>query len=226
MAAAKTGLRDRLTREIASLKDRDRDHEKRESANRADAAWRIAVDLSPSGQAMSRYEARQHREFHSALRDLVMLRKSDVKEAPVVTDSADPPARNSMSWPDFEPETTGSLFERVEIEEPDGFEGVLSPAPDVVKSVLEPVAPNEPEPAIEAATDAPKSCHWSRLGSTEEVGTPSPELIWVAELGTWFVKGTIDLEEVERIAERRRANNVWSERDFLPRGGLRGSRGG
>ena len=215
-AAAKQSLRDRLTREIASLKARARDHEKRESANRADAAWRVAIDVSPSGQAMSRYEARQHREFHSALRDLVMLRKSDVRDAPAVTDtaaatdSADPPQRDESSWPDLDGEPAESLLEQGEPEPSNAFEAAVSLAPVVVESAPEVAAPNEPEPA----TDAPKSFHTSRLWPGDNLDAPSEEEIWVAELGDWYVKGTIDLEEVERIAEQRRAANVWSERDF------------
>ena len=219
-AAAKQSLRDRLTREIALLKARAVDHEKRESANRADAAWRVAIDVSPFGQAMSRYEARQHREFHSALRDLVMLRKSDVRDAPAVTDtaaatdSADPPERDDSSWPDVDGEPTESLLEQVEPEASNAFEAAVSPAPVVAESAPEVAAPNEPEPAIEAASDAPKSFHTSRLWPGDNLDAPSEEEIWVAELGAWHVKGTIDLEEVERIAEQRRAANVWSERDF------------
>ena len=252
-AAAKQSLRDRLTREIALLKARAVDHEKRESANRADAAWRVAIDVSPFGQAMSRYEARQHREFHSALRDLVMLRKSDVRDAPAVTDtaaatdSADPPERDDSSWPDVDGEPAESLLEQVEPEasnafaepemdsmswpdldgepaeslleqgEPEpsnAFEAAVSPAPVVAESAPEVAAPNEPEPAIEAASDAPKSFHTSRLWPGDNLDAPSEEEIWVAELGAWHVKGTIDLEEVERIAEQRRAANVWSDRDF------------
>ena len=213
-------MRDRLTREIALLKARAVDHEKRESANRADAAWRVAIDVSPFGQAMSRYEARQHREFHSALRDLVMLRKSDVRDAPAVTDtaaatdSADPPERDDSSWPDVDGEPTDSLLEQGEPEPSNAFAEAVSPAPVVAESAAEVAAPNEPEPAIEAASDAPKSFHTSRLWPGDNLDAPSEEKIWVAELGDWYVKGTIDLEEVERIAEQRRAANVWSERDF------------
>jgi len=84
----------------------------------------------------------------------------------------------------------------------------------VAESAPEVAAPNEPEPAIEAASDAPNSVHTNRLWPGDNLDAPSEEKIWVAELGAWYVKGTIDLEEVERIAEQRRAANVWSDRDF------------
>jgi hypothetical protein len=75
----KQKLRDYLTREIAALKAKAAEHELREAANRADAPWCVAVDVSRDGQARSRHEAKHERQFHTALRDLMALEKCGVE---------------------------------------------------------------------------------------------------------------------------------------------------
>lgn len=83
---ARDDLAQLLLREIERLRVREARLCRRERAERARAAIRVAVDTTAEGQALLRYEAIHRRGMHSALRGLRLLRKLRASEPAVMSD--------------------------------------------------------------------------------------------------------------------------------------------
>ena len=72
--AALLGL---VREEAARLEQREADHERREAADRAELADRLAVDTTAEGERMRRYQLDFDRKLHRALDGLLKLRRAE-----------------------------------------------------------------------------------------------------------------------------------------------------
>src|SRR6185312_5183468 len=99
-AGRRAGLLRRVDEEIERLLERQAGHERREAAERAERADRLAVDTSPEGELMRRYQLDNDRKLDRALHGLVKLRRAGVGVA-------GEPAAEGSSEP--EPEPVGTV---------------------------------------------------------------------------------------------------------------------
>ncbi len=86
--------------EMERLLQRKAGHQRREAADRAELADRLAVDLSPAGELMRRYQLDNDRKLDRAINGLVKLRRAGVGVA------GDPAADGA---PEPEPESVGTV---------------------------------------------------------------------------------------------------------------------
>jgi hypothetical protein len=202
--AAANVIRDRLSREIEKLEARATMLEPLETANRADAAWQFATDVSRDGQTHLRHESTHHRRFHKALHSLITLRSKKVLD-----EEPEAPADESL-------ENEAEMIE--EVRPSDVPE---APKPEPVKPQNEPepapvgqpeILQNEPEPDPAAdAVESQKSLDNNRFGmaAANPDGTDAnPEMVFVHQFGGWYPVGHFDPAALHEIDEKRRNAGV------------------
>ena len=212
----KQAVRGHLTREIAALKTSALEHEAREAADRADASQCEAVDVSPAGQALSRHEAKYHRQFFAALRALMALTdrgfEPAVEDGPVLQRGPEGDGVSS-SAPETgtadEPERPREVLEMCTADEPER-----------PLEVLETGTADEPEPPAAAAPEPapaePKLLPRVGIGEADPEDEPGPEMFFSEETQQWYERTeTCTPEAVAQIEENRRRASVWSDRDFV-----------
>ncbi len=76
-ADRRAALMRRVDEETARLEEREAGHRRREAADRAELADRLAVDLTVEGERMRRYQLDFDRKLHRTLNSLLKLRRAD-----------------------------------------------------------------------------------------------------------------------------------------------------
>ncbi len=76
-ADRRAALMRRVDEETARLEEREAGHRRREAADRAELADRLAVDLTAEGERMRRYQLDFDRKLHRTLNSLLKLRRAD-----------------------------------------------------------------------------------------------------------------------------------------------------
>jgi hypothetical protein len=200
--AAANVMRDRLSREIEQLEARATLLEPLETANRADAAWRFATDVSRDGQTHFRHESTHHRRFHKALHSLITLRSKKVlDEEPAADESLEDEA-------DFIEEVVQSDVSETPEAEPAIVQNEPEPAPVEQPEILQ----NEPEPApVAVAEESQKSLYNNRFGmaaANPDGSDANPEMVFVHQFGGWYPVGHFDPAALHEIDEKRRNAGV------------------
>jgi hypothetical protein len=119
--------------ETARLEELKAAHEGREAADRSELADRLAVDATPEGERVRRYQLDCDRKLHRAIQGLLKLRRSEGIGA------GDDPAADGI--PEPEPESEGKGTVAVRSGPGDGPEGQADPIFDLGSGILDPSSP-------------------------------------------------------------------------------------
>jgi hypothetical protein len=147
-AGIAAALLDLVEEETARLEELQAAHEEREAADRADRADRLAVDVTPEGERVRRYQLDCDRRLHRAIQGLLKLRRG------AGIGAGDDPAPDGL--PGSEPESEGTVA--VRSGPVDGPDGEADPVFDSGSGILNPSlsmpTPGSPLPDPDVAEPA------------------------------------------------------------------------
>jgi hypothetical protein len=197
-AADPAGLAAALLRlveeEVARLEELKAAHEGREAADRAELADRLAVDATPEGERVRRYQLDCDRKLHRAIQGLLKLRRGEGIGAGDDLAPDGIPATPTREEVTYEPESEGEGTVAVRSGPVDGPEsqadpildpgsGILdssSPPPDPGSSILDPDAA-EPASAGVAAPAGPAARPEGGLVPRHDHEPTTPAAEWIPQ---------------------------------------------